>query len=144
MTAPPPFVVELADWQGRGEALRAVRRTVFVDEQHVPEALEWDEEDAPGAHAIALAPDGTPVGTGRLLRDGHIGRMAVIRPWRGRGVGSAILRFLLVLAARNGHASVRLHAQTHALGFYARHGFQAEGAEFMEAGILHVAMWRAL
>jgi predicted GNAT family N-acyltransferase len=144
VSEPPAYRIETAEWTGAGDALRAVRRRVFVEEQNVPEELEWDGEDARSRHVVALAGDGTPVGTGRLLRDGHIGRMAVLREWRGRGVGSAILARLLRLAAEAGHPLARLHAQTHAVRFYEKQGFAVQGGEFMEAGIPHVLMVRKL
>ena len=140
----PSYSVMQVDWNAGKAALRPVRYKVFVEEQAVPEELEWDEEDASSAHALALAADGTPIGAGRLLRDGHVGRMAVLREWRGKGVGSALLTLLLRMAQESGHSTVRLHAQTHAQGFYARHGFAVEGSEFMEAGIPHVMMTRLL
>ena len=84
------------------------------------------------------------VGTGRLLPDGHVGRMAVLRDWRGRGVGSAILSALVDRAAARGMGRLVLNAQTHAVPFYARHGFAAFGEEFMEADIPHIAMAREL
>ena len=136
----PSYAVKEAQWAEHKGALRAVRRKVFVEEQHVPEELEWDDEDEPSRHVIAVAAGGTPIGTGRLLRDGHIGRMAVLKEWRGQGVGSALMKELLFIARAAGHRRVLLHAQTHASGFYARHGFVAEGGEFMEAGIPHVVM----
>lgn len=132
------------EWGAARELLRAVRRRVFVEEQHVPEALEWDGEDATSGHVLAISSEGHPIGTGRLLGDGHIGRMAVLSEWRRHGVGSALMRSLLRLAAENGHKVVRLNAQTHAVGFYRKHGFEVEGGEFMEAGIPHVAMVRDL
>ena len=140
MTEQPAYSVREVRWdEGRAE-LRAVRWKVFVEEQRVPEALEWDEEDEPSRHVVAVAANGTPIGTGRLLRDGHIGRMAVLKEWRNQGVGRALMELLLRMARESGHTAVRLHAQTHAAGFYARHGFVAEGDEFMEAGIPHVVM----
>ena len=93
---------------------------------------------------LATTPDGTLVGTGRLLRDGRIGRMAVLRPWRGKGAGGALLAELLKMAQAAGLNDLVLHAQTHAMGFYEKHGFVAEGEEFMEAGIPHFAMFRRL
>ena len=84
--------------------------------------------------------DGTPIGTGRLKPDCSIGRMAVVKEWRGRGVGAAILDTLLAYAEKEGCGLVRLHAQTHALQFYARRGFKAIGGEFEEAGIPHRVM----
>jgi predicted GNAT family N-acyltransferase len=136
------FAVRPVNWNTSRELLRAVRHAVFVKEQRVPEALEWDEADDRAYHVLALDDEGHPIGTGRLRLDGQIGRMAVLRPWRGRGVGSAILRTLLDLAAKEGCEVVRLHAQTHALGFYAKHGFEARGPEFEEAGMAHRAMER--
>ena len=138
--ATPPFVVRAVNWQATRDKLHAVRRTVFIEEQHVPEELEWDEIDERCYHVLAFAADGTPIGTGRLVLDGHIGRMAVLKEWRGKGVGSAILKFLLVLAQKEGFESVQLHAQRQAVSFYAKHGFKAAGKEFMEAGIPHRAM----
>ena len=131
------------DWESGQQALRAVREAVFVREQSVPPALEWDEYDPVSQHVVADA-DGVPIGTGRLLPDGHIGRMAVLAPWRGRGVGSALLRALLQLAEEAGHPRVMLSAQAHAQGFYRRFGFASQGQPYVEAGIEHVAMSRAL
>lgn len=140
MTTPPAFIVRPAGWHTSRHALHAVRRTVFIEEQHVPEALEWDDDDEQSRHVLALSVHGEPIGTGRLLPDGHIGRMAVLREWRGMGVGSAILRALLDLARQDGLHAIRLNAQTHALDFYTRHGFIVVGDEFMEAGIPHREM----
>ena len=134
------FLVRPVNWKADRNKLHAVRRTVFIEEQNVPEELEWDEIDERCYHVLAFADDGAPIGTGRLLLDGHIGRMAVLKAWRGRGVGSAILKMLLLLAQKEGLESVDLHAQTHAVDFYAKHGFMATGGEFMEAGIPHRAM----
>jgi len=136
----PPFVVRPVNWLASRDKLKAVRRAVFIEEQKVPEELEWDDADERAYHVLATADDGTPIGTGRLKLDCRIGRMAVVRAWRGRGVGSAILQALLALAEKEGCTAVRLHAQTQALEFYARFGFVASGAEFEEAGIPHRAM----
>jgi predicted GNAT family N-acyltransferase len=140
MTASDSFVIRPVNWQASREALHAVRRAVFIEEQRVPEALEWDDLDERCYHVLALSGSDVPIGTGRLLPDGRVGRMAVLKPWRGRGVGSAILKSLLLLARKEGCESVVLHAQSHALSFYEKHGFVVEGAEFMEAGIPHRAM----
>lgn len=134
------FNVRLADWHRDEASLRAVRTTVFVAEQSVPEEEEWDGLDADCAHALAEHPDGGVVGTGRLHPSGKIGRMAVLAAWRGHGVGAAILRLLLDEARRRGLDAVYLHGQVPVLGFYARHGFVAEGPEFDEAGIPHRLM----
>ena len=138
------WAVRPAVWERDDEALRLIRFAVFVVEQHVPEELEWDGIDAACEHAIAEDEAGSPIGVGRLLPDGHIGRMAVLREWRGRGVGGAILERLVALARERGHAVARLNAQTHAMPFYESHGFVAVGDEFDEAGIPHRAMERSL
>jgi predicted GNAT family N-acyltransferase len=136
----PPYVVRPVNWNASRNKLRAIRREVFIEEQHVPEELEWDDADERAYHVLATDDEGEPIGTGRLKLDGQIGRMAVAKPWRGRGVGAAILRTLIDLARKEGCSVVRLHAQTHALQFYAKHGFTAVGGEFDEAGIPHRAM----
>lgn len=135
--------VELVDWASMAPALEAIRREVFIVEQQVPEEMEWDADDAISVHALALL-DGHPVGCGRLLPDGHIGRMAVRAPFRSTGVGRALLQALLAEARRRGMREVVLHAQMHALGFYEAQGFAADGPVFDEAGIPHRRMSRSL
>jgi predicted GNAT family N-acyltransferase len=138
------FAVRSADW-GRDRAmLKAIRYEVFVVEQRVPEALEWDGIDAQCIHAIAEDANGNAIGCGRLLPDGHIGRMAVRAQWRGRQVGARMLEHLIALARRRGDAKVMLNAQVQAMPFYARFGFVPAGEPFDEAGIPHQAMELAL
>ena len=138
------FSVQLCDWnEARLEAGR-IRELVFVREQGVPPELEMDEQDAYCDHALAYAAGARAVGTGRLLPDGHIGRMAVLQAGRGKGVGALLLQALVDQARRRGHPAARLNAQVYAAGFYRRYGFEATGPEFIEAGIPHVAMQRDL
>jgi predicted GNAT family N-acyltransferase len=134
------FQVRRADWQRDLPALRQVREAVFIIEQHVPRELEWDDLDTVSLHALAESAEGEPIGTGRLLPDGHIGRMAVLREWRRCGVGSALLRHLMNAAREAGLPGVVLNAQSHALEFYRRYGFKPEGEAFLEAGIPHQVM----
>ena len=142
MSAPSAFAIRAADWSADGALLRAIRADVFIDEQSVPPELEWDAEDPRARHVLAVTADGTAVGTGRLLPDGRIGRMAVLKPWRGRGVGAALLTELIRIAQEAGLQTLVLYAQVHALGFYAGFGFQPEGEIFLDAGIPHQAMRR--
>lgn len=144
MNAPSRFVVRTADWGADAAVLRAIRTEVFVEEQRVAPELEWDDEDERAWHVLAMTPDGAAIGTGRLLRDGHIGRMAVLRPWRGKGAGGALLAELVRLAQAAGFTELVLHAQTHAIGFYARFGFEPEGETFIEAGLPHCTMRKRL
>ena len=118
-----------------------VRLVVFVDEQRVPAELEMDDADPHCLHAVAF--DGArAVGTGRLLPDGHIGRMAVLKEFRGKGVGGEILERLMEAARRRGDREIVLSAQTHALAFYRAHGFEVFGPVYEEAGIPHQDMRR--
>jgi predicted GNAT family N-acyltransferase len=137
---PEDFRVEPADWTTDLEALRAVREQVFVVEQQVPIEDEWDALDARSRHVIARDTTERPVGTGRLTPDHTIGRMAVLAEWRGRGVGEAILKALLDQARALGYPAIETHAQTHAIRFYEKFGFEAYGDEFIECDIAHRMM----
>ncbi len=134
------FLIHETDWAHDAACLSAVRRVVFIDEQGVPEALEWDEQDVVSLHLLATAADGGAIGCARLLPDGHIGRMAVLPAWRGQGVGRALLAAAIRAAQAQGHTALQLSAQIHAAGFYEAAGFAAEGETYAEAGIPHVAM----
>jgi len=138
------FAVRGIAWEEGRQALSAVRRSVFIEEQGVPEALEWDARDARALHLLAEDAHGNPIGTARLLGDGRIGRMAVLPSWRGRGVGQALLDEALGLARRQGMTSVHLDAQLTAIDFYRRSGFSAYGEVFPDAGIPHQCMERRL
>lgn len=138
------YNIEHVSWNEAREALSEVRHRVFIQEQNVPESLEWDEADAHCIHVLARDDQARPIGCARLLEDGQIGRMAVIESWRGRGVGAALLRTLLERAKEAGLHAVFLHAQTQAIGFYERLGFTAQGEVFMEADIPHRYMHRRL
>jgi predicted GNAT family N-acyltransferase len=132
--------VKLGSWEDLGEAARRIRFEVFVDEQGVPPELEIDETDPLCLHALAWQAADAPLGTGRLLPDGRIGRMAVVRQARGKGVGAALLLTLMQAARERGHRQVELSAQVTAQAFYRRFGFVAVGSEFDDAGIVHIAM----
>lgn len=140
--------IKVGTWQALGPDARQIRTEVFVHEQGVPIAMEWDDADETAVHALARNPQGIAVGTGRLLQHGpgvsRIGRMAVSRACRGANVGRAVLLALMQAATARGDREVRLHAQCSAEGFYARHGFVAHGAMFEEAGIAHIEMVCAL
>ena len=137
---PEDFRVEPADWTTDLDALRAVREQVFVVEQRVPIEEEWDALDPRSKHVIARDADDQPIGTGRLTPDRAIGRMAVLKEWRGRGVGEALLHALLDQARSLGYPAVEIHAQTHAIPFYEKFGFEAYGDEFLECDIAHRMM----
>lgn len=138
------YGIEEGSWETLAGAAMPVRERVFVLEQGVPAEMEVDEADPASLHAVAHGPAGEPIGTGRLLPDGHVGRMAVLPEWRGKGVGTALLSHLMEAARRRGTRELALNAQIAAIGFYERFGFAPHGEIFMEAGIPHIAMSRPL
>ena len=137
------FGIDAGSWDELGAEARAVREAVFVVEQKVPREIELDAHDAGSRHVLARDSGGTPIGTGRLLPDGHLGRMAVLPGWRGKGVGRGLLERLLEEAAGRGIGRLVLNSQAQAVGFYRRFGFVEEGPEFIEAGIPHRTMARS-
>lgn len=138
------FTVVTADYATDHARLHAVRTTVFIDEQQVPAELERDALDPLSFHVLAIDADGQAVGAARLTPERRIGRMAVLAGHRGQGVGQALLTALVEEARRRGWAEVTLHAQLHALAFYAQAGFVPSGPPFVEAGIGHREMHRRL
>jgi predicted GNAT family N-acyltransferase len=133
--------VRLADWQKDNAELRRIREAVFIAEQAVPPELEWDAEDAEAVHFLAYEGD-YPIGTARLLADGHIGRVSVLKDWRGLKVGDALLRAVIAEAEKRGLLQQMLSAQVHATPFYERLGFAIVSGEYLDAGIPHVDMVR--
>jgi predicted GNAT family N-acyltransferase len=131
------FTLVTTEWHLHREALSAIRRHVFIEEQHVPESLEWDDEDEDAIHLLAFSLDGDAIGCARLLHDGRLGRMAVLPEWRGRGVGSALLAHALELLREQCFEQVMLSAQTHAIGFYELAGFRVCSEVYDDAGIPH-------
>jgi predicted GNAT family N-acyltransferase len=131
------FSVQMAEWPEAQAALRAVRTAVFIVEQSVAPEQEWDSIDPLSRHVLARSTDGSVIGTGRLASDGKIGRMPVLASCRGMGVGTSMLELPLQEAAQRGLERCYLHALSQAVPFYRRHGFEAEGQEFMEGAIPH-------
>jgi len=142
--------VRFADWHSERGVLSKIRFDVFVLEQGVPPELELDELDADSAqviHVVATNATGDAIGTARMLLEKplpRIGRMAVLRDWRGKGIGQEMLELLCEDAKRRGYHAIRLNSQTHATPFYYKQGFLSVGAEFVEAGIPHLEMRRSL
>jgi predicted GNAT family N-acyltransferase len=126
-------------WPDHETVVRAIRYQVFVEEQGVAEEIEWDGQDSKCVHVLAYHHD-TPVGTGRLMPTGKIGRMAVLKTARGTGIGGLLLRKLVEIGQHAGFLCLYLHAQAHAAGFYQRSGFQVKGDIYQEAGIEHITM----
>lgn len=138
------FRVERADYAACRADLARVREIVFVQEQGVPREIEQDALDPDCHHVIARDAHGNAIGTGRLTPRHTLGRLAVLREWRGHGVGDALLQALVAYARELGWRDLSLHSQASAIGFYLRHGFLPQGAPFVEAGIDHLTLSRRL
>jgi len=138
------FYIQTTTWQQDKTALKAIRRAVFIIEQKVPANLEWDDEDIDAIHLLAILHKCEPVGTGRLLKTGQIGRIAVLKQHRQCGIGTALLSKAMEAAYENGFSSVFLHAQTRIIPFYKNFGFKVSGQAFYEAGIEHYLMRKTL
>ncbi len=146
--------IRKTDWTHDAPGLAAIRRTVFIEEQHVPEDMEWDGQDAASTHFIADDPladpaakdpiHGSTVGCVRLLPTGQISRLSVLENRRTEGVGRALLDAAINEARTRNLREVFLHAQTHATSFYEAAGFSVDGGIFMEAGIPHRLMVKTL
>ena len=141
------FSVQLVSWETSKEPLQHIRIEVFVKEQAVSIEEEWDGLDDDALHLLAVSQTGEPVGTNRMLiheKTGHIGRMAVMKTWRGQGVGLALMKTMVDIARAQGLRDLFLNAQTYAIPFYEKVGFKAVGDEFDEAGMPHYRMERVL
>ncbi len=136
--------LRLARWEQDGAAIRAIRNAVFSVEQGIAETLDFDGRDHECVHVLAWIGDGESIGTARMLPDGHVGRIAVCKEWRGQGVGTRLTEYLTEVARDRGFAEIHLHSQIQAAEFYSRLGFEPRGDTFMEAGIEHVLMVRVL
>lgn len=135
---------QITTWQEHETELRAIRQAVFVEEQKVPEALEWDDEDAHATHFLVWSEDNQPLATARLIRDrptqARIGRFAVLKEFRRHGLASRLIRYVIGYARSQAIEVLTLSAQTSARGLYERCGFVAEGDEYLEADIPHIRM----
>ena len=133
----------ICDYASNTEDICAIRYEVFVDEQNVAVHLEIDGLDGEAKHTLAFV-DGVPIGTGRILNDGHIGRVAVLKNYRGLGIGKLIIKELIKCAQDMSLEKVWLSSQWHAHSFYLDLGFDCVGEIYKEAGIDHIKMFKAL
>lgn len=131
--------VEVVSWKSCSHRLLKIRTAVFVEEQGVPEDLEHDHQDEGSIHVI-LQKDGVDLATGRLLTDGHIGRVCVLKEFRGQGFGLKVMKAIIDQAIERGFGELVLSSQVHALPFYEKLGFEVSSEEYSEAGIPHREM----
>ena len=134
-----PVSIRMSNWLQDRDILLGIRCAVFVDEQGFPAELETDETDPSAWHALAEF-DGMPVATARCSVDGQIGRVAVLRTFRDRGIGGALLQALVREVTVQGISELYLNAQLPTVRFYSRYGFVVTGPGFMDHGVEHFRM----
>ena len=132
-------IIKTIDFSSYFSDIEKIRSTVFIKEQNVPVELEWDEFDDDSTHILAYY-DNKPVGTARLLNDGHIGRMAVLKEYRNRNIGRNMLKYIIDIAQKRSIRNIELSAQEHAVDFYKKYGFSVTSDVYMDAGIPHYNM----
>jgi len=133
------LIINIVDYNTHYKEIKEIREEVFIKEQKVPKNLEWDGLDPEAKHALVKNKDNL-IGTGRIFSDGHIGRIAVMKSYRGRGIGKKIISKLVETAKNEGLHEVWLSSQCTAVGFYKKIGFSEFGDIFQEAGINHIKM----
>lgn len=127
-------------WSTNKLALQTIRKQVFINEQKVPEALEWDDYDEICVHFLAVTSTKRPIACARLMPNGKLGRFAIIASWRHKNIGRILLNFVMEYAKRKYIKTMFLDAQTQTIGFYEKCGFEAYGNQFIDAGIPHRRM----
>ncbi|HEY0562862.1 MAG TPA: GNAT family N-acetyltransferase [Methylophilus sp.] len=138
---PEKFSIEQVSWHSPQQALlKAVREQVFIVEQRVPLDIEWDTEDAEAIHLLALDSQQQPIGCARILKQGRVGRMAVLKTWRGKGVGQSLLHNAIAVCQQLGMPHIAISSQTHAIKFYQNAGFVVTSEAYIDANIWHVDM----
>jgi len=138
------FDVKILPWSAARQYAEPIRCAIFIQEQHVPESMEWDGLDDDAIHAIAFDSKGQVLGYARLLPTRQLGRMAVYAEHRQKGIGSALLSALEEEAQKLRYDHIFVHAQIQALPFYEQHGYQSQAEPFDEAGIPHLMMMKTL
>lgn len=134
------FVIAIVSWSDHQAELTSVRRTVFIEEQNVPESIELDGQDPDCFHVLASNTKGRPVGTARMDSKGKIGRMAVLHNYRRQGIGKKMIQALMDYGRENSITNFHVSSQVTAIEFYEKMGFEPFGEEFIEAAIMHINM----
>lgn len=134
------FAIAIVNWHEKLAEITSVRWAVFVEEQNVPESIDFDGSDTDYIHVLAWDKNNRPVGTARINRKGRIGRMAVLKDYRMQGIGTKMIQTLMDYGRKNSITDFHVSSQVTAVGFYEKMGFEPFGEEFIEAGIKHINM----
>jgi predicted GNAT family N-acyltransferase len=137
------FEIQSGSWNQLQHDAQLIRRKVFIEEQNISEAEEWDDQDAVSLHFV-MYEQNQPIATARLLPDDSIGRVAVLKTYRGEGIGKLLMQHIINVAKHEGRTLLKLSAQAYATKFYENLGFQLQGDEYLDCGIPHIDMFQSL
>lgn len=138
------YIIKSGSWAELKSDAAQIRREVFIREQSIPEQDEWDDQDAVSLHFIVYDlnhEQSQPIATARLLENNSIGRVAVLKVYRGRGLGQLIMQHIIAHAQTEKRPSLKLSSQVHAIPFYETLGFIIKGEEYLDCGIPHIDMY---
>ncbi|MFI8033484.1 GNAT family N-acetyltransferase [Acinetobacter sp. ABJ_C3_5] len=133
------YQVKQGIWDQLQQDAKLIRTLVFIQEQGIAEADEWDEQDAISQHFVVYDQD-QPIATARLLQNNSVGRVAVLKAYRGQGLGQMIMQEILAYARQQQRKFLHLSSQVHAISFYEQLGFAVQGEAYDECGIPHIEM----
>ncbi|WP_336141159.1 GNAT family N-acetyltransferase [Acinetobacter sp. 102] len=133
------YQVKQGNWDQLQQDAKLIRTLVFIQEQGIAEVDEWDEQDAISQHFVIYDQD-QPIATARLLQNNSVGRVAVLKAYRGQGLGQMIMLEIIAFAKQQGRIFLHLSSQVHAMSFYQQLGFVVQGDEYDECGIPHIEM----
>lgn len=135
--------LQIGDWRSLKQDAKYIRTLVFIEEQHIPEQEEWDDQDQVSQHFV-IYHDGQPIATARLLPDRSIGRVAVLKAYRSMKIGNKLMQAMIDYARQHNLPDLKLSAQVYATGFYTRLGFVQRGETYDDCGIEHIEMFLSL
>lgn len=133
------YRVQSGHWDKLEQDAKFIRKQVFIIEQNIPEEEEWDDQDMISDHFVVYDQD-QPIATARLLQNNSVGRVAVLKAYRGQGIGSMIMLEIIRQAHQQDRKFLQLSSQVHAISFYEKLGFSIQGDAYDECGIPHIKM----
>ncbi|WP_139852983.1 GNAT family N-acetyltransferase [Acinetobacter pullicarnis] len=133
------FTVVVGDWHSLQQHAQHIRELVFILEQDIAPEDEWDDQDPISTHFVVYDAD-QPIATARLLSNDHVGRVAVLKEYRSKGIGKLVMQEIIALAKQQQRKELILSSQVHATQFYSGLGFAVQGESYLDCGIPHVDM----
>ncbi|WP_336938810.1 GNAT family N-acetyltransferase [Acinetobacter modestus] len=137
------YRIKQGHWDQLQQDAKLIRTQVFICEQGITEADEWDDQDLISQHSVIYDQD-QPIATARLLENNSVGRVAVLKAYRGQGLGQMIMLEIIRYAQKQRRSVLTLSSQVHAISFYEKLGFTVQGNSYDECGIPHIEMTMSL